>query len=86
MDPMRKPLPYSATLFYLPCINKQVLDVDGSSVRPDSLAFMTLHRGMKSQTREGEVVFGSRELVRSSEGVRFDVYLREERVVKGILY
>jgi hypothetical protein len=77
-------LPDSATLLYLPRINEQALDVDGSSVRPDSPAFVTLHRVVKSRTREGEAVFGSREPVRAGEGVRFEVYLREERVVKGI--
>jgi hypothetical protein len=84
LDPVRKPLPDSATLLYLPRINEQALDVDGSSVRPDSPAFVTLHRVVKSRTREGEAVFGSREPVRAGEGVRFEVYLREERVVKGI--
>lgn len=84
LDPVRKPLPDSATLLYLPRINEQALDVDGSSVRPDSPAFVTLHRVVKARTSEGEAVFGSREPVRAGEGVRFEVYLRDERVVKGI--
>jgi hypothetical protein len=75
-----------ATLLYLPRINEQALDVDGSNIRPDSPAFVTLYRVMKSRTREGEVVFRSREPVRAGKEVRFEVYLREERVVKGILY
>lgn len=33
---------------------------------------------------DAEVVFGSREPVRASEGVRFEVYFKEEKVLKGI--
>ncbi|XP_059444271.1 uncharacterized protein LOC132176159 [Corylus avellana] len=84
LDTARKPLPDSATLLYLPRINEQALDVNGASVRPDSPAFVTLHRVVKARAKEGEAVFGSREPVRAGEGVRFEVYLREERVVKGI--
>ncbi len=57
--------------------------MDGLSVRPYSPTFLTLHRVVKSRTREGEAVLGSREPVRAGEGVRFEVYPREERVIKG---
>jgi hypothetical protein len=60
--------------------------VDGSKVRPDSPVFVTLYRVVKCRTREGEVLFGSGEPVRASKEVRFEVFPREERVVKGILY
>ncbi|KAB1216399.1 hypothetical protein CJ030_MR4G004599 [Morella rubra] len=80
----RKPLPESVTLLYLPRISGNALDVDGSKIPPDSPAFVTLHRVVTAKTSEGEVVYGSRERVRTSEGLRFEVYLREEKVLKGI--
>ncbi|XP_071703727.1 uncharacterized protein [Rutidosis leptorrhynchoides] len=43
---------------------------------------MTLYR-VVSNERDGSVMYGCREKVRVSEGVRFEVYLREEKVVKG---
>ena len=78
----RKPLPNSLTLIYLPRINDNELEVDGSKIRPDSPAFVSLHRGVVD-SEEGEAVFGSRDRVLVGEGVRFEVYLREERVLKG---
>ncbi|KAG2676958.1 hypothetical protein I3760_12G075500 [Carya illinoinensis] len=80
----QKPLPESITLLYLPRINENSLDVDGSNIKPDLPAFVTLHRVVAAKTREGEVVFGSRERVGAGEGVQFEVYLREEKVLKGI--
>ncbi|KAF5460496.1 hypothetical protein F2P56_020360 [Juglans regia] len=80
----QNPLPESITLLYLPRINENSLVVDGSNIKLDSPAFVTLHRVVAAKTREGEVVFGSRERVRAGEGVQFEVYLREEKVLKGI--
>ncbi|KAK7840175.1 uncharacterized protein LOC111992824 [Quercus suber] len=81
----RKPIPESLTLLYLPRINDNVLEVDGSTIRPDSPAFVTLHRVVSAKTRsENEVIFASRERVRANEAVRFEVYLRDEKVLKGI--
>lgn len=76
----RKPLPESLTLVYLPRITGSPLEIDDSKIRPDSSAFVTLHRLIS----EGEAVFGSRDRVRASEGVRFEVYLGEEKILKGI--
>ncbi|TQD98938.1 hypothetical protein C1H46_015408 [Malus baccata] len=80
----REPLPESLTLMYLPRINENELEIDGSKIRPDSPAFVTLYRVVSAKVREGEVVFGSRERVGAGDGIRFEVYLREEKVVKGI--
>lgn len=76
-----KPLPQSLTLVYLPRINENALEVSGSKIRPDSQAFVTLHRGVAGNGEE--VSFGSRDRVVVSEGVRFEVYLGEEKVLKG---
>ncbi|XP_015896322.3 uncharacterized protein LOC107430055 [Ziziphus jujuba] len=81
----RKPLPESLTLLYLPRINENALEVDGSKIRPDSQAFVSLYRSVNAETNGvEEVVFGSRERVRASEGIRFEVYFKEEKVLKGI--
>ncbi|KAF2313517.1 hypothetical protein GH714_011390 [Hevea brasiliensis] len=79
-----KSLPDSLTLLYLPRINGSELLVDGCEVRPDSPAFLTLHRVVNVKTKKGEAIFGSRERVWASGGIRFEVYLGEERVLEGI--
>ncbi|PON73556.1 NADP-specific glutamate dehydrogenase [Parasponia andersonii] len=78
----RKPLPKSLTLIYLPRINGNELEIDGSKIRPDSPAFVSLHRGVVD-SEDGEAAFGSRDRVLVDEGVRFEVYLGEEKVLKG---
>ncbi|XP_040367156.1 uncharacterized protein LOC112177091 isoform X2 [Rosa chinensis] len=79
-----KPLPESLTLSYLPRINGTALEIDGSKIRPDAPAFVTLHRSVNAKVRKGEAIFGSREAVRAGDGVQFEAYLREEKVLKGI--
>jgi flavin-dependent dehydrogenase len=78
--PTRGFLPDSLTLLYPPRINEAAFELDGSKIRPDSPAFVTLHRVVKG----GDVIYGSRERVRVWEGIRFEVYMSEERVIKGI--
>ncbi|KAA8525743.1 hypothetical protein F0562_007606 [Nyssa sinensis] len=79
-----KPLPYSLTLCYLPRINGSPLEINETEIRPDSPAFVTLYRVISAETATKGAIFGSRECVRASEGVRFEVYLRDEKVLKGI--
>ncbi|KAL4570601.1 hypothetical protein LXL04_026259 [Taraxacum kok-saghyz] len=78
-----KHLPDSLTLHYLPRINGGPLEINGSVIRPDAPAFVTLYRVVCDRKGKRSVMYGSREVVRVSEGVRFEVYLREEKVVKG---
>ncbi|CAN8325750.1 unnamed protein product [Cochlearia groenlandica] len=78
--PTRESLPDSLTLLYPPRINEAAFELEGSKIRPDSPAFVTLHRVVKG----GEAIYGSRERVRVWEGIRFEVYMSEERVIKGI--
>ncbi|KAJ6347218.1 hypothetical protein OIU76_003835 [Salix suchowensis] len=82
--PDNKPVPESLTLVYLPRGHELV--IDGSEFRPATKAYLGLHRIVEvgKKEGEGEVMFGSRERVRVNEGVRFEVYLREERVLEGI--
>ncbi|KAG5249502.1 NADP-specific glutamate dehydrogenase [Salix suchowensis] len=78
--PDNKPVPESLTLVYLPRGHELV--IDGSEFRPATKAYLGLHRIVEvgKKEGEGEVMFGSRERVRVNEGVRFEVYLREERL------
>ncbi|PQQ01534.1 uncharacterized protein Pyn_33816 [Prunus yedoensis var. nudiflora] len=59
------------------------LEIDGSKIRPDTPAFLTLYRVVNAKVKDGEVIFGSRERVEAGDGIRFEVYLREEKVLKG---
>ncbi|KAK1430669.1 hypothetical protein QVD17_13585 [Tagetes erecta] len=80
-----KSLPDSLTLHYLPRITGGPLEVNGSVVKPDVPVFLTLYR-VVSECKFGDgkkVVYGSRERVKVSEGVRFEVYVKEEKVVRG---
>ncbi|KAK2981916.1 hypothetical protein RJ640_019136 [Escallonia rubra] len=77
-----KGLPDSLTLYYLPRINGRPLEVDGTKIKPDCPAFVTLHRVVSAA--RGEVLYVSRERVRASEGVRFEVLLGDEKVLKGV--
>lgn len=79
----RAPLPESLTLSFLPRINENDLEIDGSKIRPDTPAFLTLYRVVNAKVKDGEVIFGSRERVEAGDGIRFEVYLREEKVLKG---
>ncbi|KAL1222552.1 hypothetical protein V5N11_018922 [Cardamine amara subsp. amara] len=72
--------PDSLTLLYPRRLNEAAFELDGSKIRPDSPAFVTLHRVVKG----GEAIYGSKERVRVWEGIRFEVYMSEERVIKGI--
>ncbi|KAJ6326542.1 hypothetical protein OIU76_003848 [Salix suchowensis] len=79
-----KPMPESLTLVYLPRSSND-LAIDGSKIRPGSKALLGLYRVADVEKKEaGEFIFGSRERVQVSEGVRFEVYLSEERVLEGV--
>lgn len=80
----QKHLPDSLTLYYLPRINGSPLEINQSKIRSDSPAFVTLHRLAIVSASNGAVFFGSREKVWASEGVRFEVYLRDDKFLKGI--
>ncbi|KAI4312652.1 hypothetical protein MLD38_037455 [Melastoma candidum] len=71
--------PESLTLVYLPRISEAGLEIDGTKVRPDVPAFVTLHR-----VRDDDgVSYGCRDKVRAGAGLRFEVYLGEEKILKG---
>lgn len=76
--PLAPRFPNSLTLVYLPRISETELEINGAKIRPDSPAFVTLHRMVK-----GRVAYGCRDKVRAGAGLRFEVYLGEEKLLKG---
>ncbi|XP_077247518.1 NADP-specific glutamate dehydrogenase [Tasmannia lanceolata] len=76
------PLPETLTLLYLPRINGSLLEINGAKIQSNSAAFVVLHRVHSAEGEEA--VFRSTDRVRGSEGVRFEVYVKEEKVLKGI--
>ncbi|CAN1254722.1 hypothetical protein LINPERPRIM_LOCUS8740 [Linum perenne] len=78
----RTSFPDSLTLCFLPRINGTELHIDGSKTRPDSNAFLELHRLVDVNTKPGESIYGSREPV--TGGLSFEVYFKDERVLEGI--
>lgn len=77
-DPLGLLFPDSLTLVYLPRISEAELEINGEKVRPDSPAFVTLHRVIKDG-----VAYGCRDKVRARAGLRFEVYLGEQKLLKG---
>ncbi|RWR88884.1 hypothetical protein CKAN_01792600 [Cinnamomum micranthum f. kanehirae] len=77
-------LPETLSLLYLPRINGTLLDINDATIRPDSASYVALHWVRSASGPLGEAVFASSDRVRVCEGVRFEVYLKEERVLKGI--
>ncbi|KAI3453326.1 hypothetical protein Pfo_009989 [Paulownia fortunei] len=75
-------LPDFLTLHYLPRINGSLLEINGSNIRPDSPAFVTLHRVLSKESHG--FIYGSRERVVVCEGARFEIYVGDIKVLKGI--
>ncbi|XP_031131461.1 uncharacterized protein LOC116032859 [Ipomoea triloba] len=80
----RKALPQSLTLHFLPRIDGGALEINGSKIRPDAPGFVTLHRVVAADAAVTGAVYGSRERVKASEGVRFEIYAGDSRLVKGV--
>ncbi|URE27637.1 hypothetical protein MUK42_17996 [Musa troglodytarum] len=84
----RRPFPGAITLVYLPPIDGNLLEVNGSRIRAAARAIVPLHRICSPELfRSGDTdaaVFASTDRVRAGEGVRFEAYLGEEKVVRGV--
>ncbi|KAL0398457.1 UNVERIFIED_CONTAM: hypothetical protein Sradi_2189000 [Sesamum radiatum] len=76
-------LPDFLTLHYLPRINGSLMEINGSNLRPDSPAFVTLHRVLSRESSRG-AVYASKERVAVCEGVKFEIYVGDVKVLKGI--
>lgn len=83
----------SLTLHFPPRINGGPLEISALNVRPDTPAFVTLHRLISAEDttltqhspRVAAMLYGSRERVRVSEGLRFEIYASDAKVVKGTI-
>lgn len=85
----------SLTLHFPPRINGGPLEINGLNVRPDTPAFVTLHRVISAEDmtvlltqpshRVAAILYGSRERVRVSEGLRFEIYASDAKVLKGTI-
>lgn len=77
----------SLTLHFLPRINGASLEIEGSSLRPDTPGFITLHPLVSSSAaahHHHHHQYGSRERVRVSEGSRFEIYASDDvKLLKG---
>ncbi|KAH6831451.1 hypothetical protein C2S53_019213 [Perilla frutescens var. hirtella] len=76
-------LPDFLTLHFLPRINGSRLEINGSYIRPDTPAFVSLHRVLSEEVGRG-FKYGSRERVTVCEGARFEIYVGDVKVMKGI--
>lgn len=84
----RRLFPGAITLVYLPRIDGSLLEVNGSRIRAAARAIVPLHRICSPELfKSGDTeaaVFASTERVRAGEGVRFEAYVGEEKVVRGV--
>ncbi|XP_055819540.1 uncharacterized protein LOC129888616 [Solanum dulcamara] len=81
-SPTEYVLPDSLTLHYLPRISESPLQINDSNIRSNSPAFVTLHR-VVSVTTKG-VIYGNRDRVKASEGVKFEIFMAHVKLIKGI--
>ncbi|KAL5726774.1 hypothetical protein ACHQM5_000034 [Ranunculus cassubicifolius] len=80
----RKPLPETITLHYLPRLSGSPLEIEETKIRSESDAFVILHRVRSSEKTSREAIYASRERVRVGEAVRFEIFVKEEKILKGI--
>lgn len=79
------PLAEAITLVFLPRIDGNLLEVNGSRILAEAAAIVPLHRIRSAEGGDGsEAVFGSTERVMASEGVRFEAYIGEEKALGGV--
>ncbi|MCD7456916.1 hypothetical protein HAX54_033566 [Datura stramonium] len=76
--------PDSLTLHYLPRISESPLEINDSKIRSNSPGFVTLHRVVSAEKLTKGVIYGSRDRVKASEGVRFEIFMADVKVIKGI--
>ncbi|XP_042470446.1 uncharacterized protein LOC122052803 [Zingiber officinale] len=79
------PLAEATTLVFLPRIDGNLLEVNGSRIRAEAAAIVPLHRIRSAEGGDGsEAVFGSTDRVMTGEGVRFEAYIGDEKALGGV--
>ncbi|KAK4365548.1 hypothetical protein RND71_016906 [Anisodus tanguticus] len=76
-------VPDYLTLHYLPRISESPLEINESNIRSNSPGFVTLHRVVSAE-KVTRVIYGSRDRVKASEGVKFEIFMADVKVIKGI--
>ncbi|XP_004245463.1 uncharacterized protein [Solanum lycopersicum] len=85
LSPTETVSPDSLTLHYLPRISESPLEINDSKIRSNSPGFVTLYRVVSADnvTTKG-VIYGSRDRVKASEGVKFEIFMADVKLIKGI--
>ncbi|XP_072963881.1 uncharacterized protein [Typha angustifolia] len=78
-----KRLPETLTLVYLPWMEGDAVEVNGSKVLAGSPAIVALHR-VRSTGKKFGALFASMDRIQAREGVRFVAHVGEEEVVRGV--
>ncbi|KAM3396525.1 hypothetical protein P3S68_000037 [Capsicum galapagoense] len=79
--------PDSLTLHYLPRITESPLEINDSKIRSNSPGFITLHRvviNMSAEKVTNGVIYGSKDRVKASEGVKLEIFMGDVKVIKGM--
>ncbi|XP_016502591.1 uncharacterized protein LOC107820763 [Nicotiana tabacum] len=83
-SPTKNALPDCLTLHYLPRISESPLEINDSKIRSNAPGFVTLHRVVSAEKATKGVIYGSRDRVKASEGVRFEIYIADVKILRGI--
>ncbi|CAN4077486.1 unnamed protein product [Withania somnifera] len=84
LSPTQNVSPDSLTLHYLPRISESPLEINDSKIRSNSPGFVTLHRVVSAEKVTKGVIYGSRDRVKASEGVTFEIFMADVKFIKGI--
>jgi len=78
-------IPESLTLHYLPRSSLAALEINERRFHPSSSAFLTLQRDRIEENSEGKVTYVGTDTIRTSDNLCFEVYLRDEPMIFGVL-
>jgi len=78
-------IPESLTLHFLPRSTPTALEINGRRFHPSSSAFLTLQRNRVEEKSEGEITFVGTDIIRMSDNLCFEVYLRDEPLIFGTM-
>lgn len=77
-------LPESLTLIYLPRIDGNKLEINGTKVRAEKPVFLALHRAQSVERDRMEAVFVCTDRVLAADGACFEAFFGDEKLLKGV--
>ncbi|KAM0935132.1 hypothetical protein DsansV1_C29g0208551 [Dioscorea sansibarensis] len=77
-------LPESLILIYLPRIDGNKLEINGTKVRAEKPVFLALHRTRSVERDRMEAVFASTDRVLAADGACFEAFFGDEKLLKGV--